>query len=98
MRVGVPQTSARLPLLCYPCKGAASVDILNVGPQISFGETVLGGGSRSHGMWSELCLAGAHTPTPHLRPRLKSGKQLLFLFPFQDSLAADFCRGTGRGA
>ena len=95
MRVGVPQTSARLPLLCYPCKGAASVDILNVGPQISFGESVLGGGSRSHGMWSELCLAGAHTPTPHLRPRLKSAA--FISVPFSRLPGSRLLQGEGEG-
>lgn len=63
MWVGVPQTSARLPLLCYPCKGAASVDILNVGPQISFGETVLGGAPEATGCGLS-CVWLVLTPPP----------------------------------
>lgn len=43
--------------------------------------------------WGWLVL----TPPHNLQPRLKSGTQLLFLFPFLDSLAADFCRVKGVG-
>lgn len=49
-------------------------------------------------MWSELWLNGAHTPSLHPQPRLKSRTQNLFLFPFQDSLATDVCRVRAGGA
>lgn len=49
-------------------------------------------------MWSELWVAGAHPSTPCPQPWLKSESRVLFLFPFEDSLAGGFCRVRAGGA
>lgn len=49
-------------------------------------------------MWSELWVAGAHPSTPCPQPWLKSESRVLFLFPFEASLAGDFCRVRAGGA
>lgn len=71
--------------------------VLNVGVTNLLWEGVLSGGSWS---WDVVCSVVGWCSHPHPSPtsQVKPGTQVLFLSPFQDALATDFCWVRGGSA